>query len=125
VDDEERSQLIAAYMAYAQAPRHSAQQNMLSWAWERFDDLARSYPLVCLQLCEEMLEYMPDDKVMALLAAGPLEDVLARHGPAVIEEVETRARRLPRFRHLLGGVWKNAMTDEVWDRVCKARGKVW
>jgi hypothetical protein len=112
-------------MAYARAPRDSAEKKKLFWAWEKFDDLAREDPRACLQLCEEVLEYKPDDRVMALLAAGPLEDVLVRHGPAVIEEVETRARRRPQFRHLLGGVWKNAMKDEVWDRVCKARGKVW
>src|SRR5215217_501384 len=44
------------------------------------------------------------DQQTATLAAGPLEELLARHGSAYIERVETEARQRPKFRHLLGGV---------------------
>jgi len=65
------------------------------------------------------------DKVFASLAAGPLEDLLAKQGPEFIERVEELARKDPKFNHLLGGVWRNAMTDEVWQRVQAARQDVW
>src|SRR4051812_17410802 len=65
------------------------------------------------------------DHQTAALAAGPLEELLARHGPAYIERAETEARQRPKFRHLLGGVWRNAMSDAVWERVTRARGPVW
>jgi uncharacterized protein DUF6869 len=65
------------------------------------------------------------DEVVAALAAGPLEDLLAKQGPAFIERVEELARKDPRFNFLLGGVWRNAMTEDTWQRVQTARLRVW
>jgi len=65
------------------------------------------------------------DRVVSTLAAGPLEDLLAKQGPEFIERVEDLARREPRFNYLLGGVWRNTMTDEIWQRVQNARHEVW
>jgi hypothetical protein len=65
-------------------------------------------------------------KQVALLAAGPLEDLLTYHGPGYIDRVETEARQRPKFRYLLGGVWGwSRMNREVWERVTRARGEVW
>ncbi len=60
-------------------------------------------------------------KVTGILAAGPLEDLLSQHGPDHIDQVEDLARRDERFNHLLGGVWRLSMTDEVWARVQSVR----
>lgn len=65
------------------------------------------------------------DKAVAVLAAGPLEDLLAKQGPEFIERVEELARKDPKFNHLLGGVWRNTMTEEIWQRVQAARLHVW
>jgi hypothetical protein len=65
------------------------------------------------------------DKAVGSLAAGPLEDLLGNHGPEYIERVEELARKDPKFNFLLGGVWRNSMTDEVWQRVQAARLHVW
>ena len=65
------------------------------------------------------------DRVVSVLAAGPLEDLLAKHGPIFIERVEQLARQDPAFNSLLGGVWQNTMTDEVWERVKAVRRQVW
>jgi hypothetical protein len=61
-------------------------------------------------------------KVLGNLAAGPLEDLLAEHGPNFIDRVETEARRDRRLFWTLGCVWKNSMTDDVWARVQRAAG---
>ncbi len=69
-----------------------------------------------------------DDSLVTdqMLAAGDVENLLALHGPAMIDRIEEQARTSPRFARLLGGVWKNRMTDEVWARVCAARDlKTW
>jgi hypothetical protein len=66
-------------------------------------------------------EKQMSDKAFGVLAAGPLEDLLADFGELYIQRVEELARKNPRFNHLLGGVWRNSMTDDVWDRVQKAR----
>ena len=65
------------------------------------------------------------DKVIAMLAAGPLEDLLAKCGVDYIDRVEELARKDPRFNYLLGGVWRNSMTDDVWQRVQAIRNNVW
>lgn len=71
-----------------------------------------------------VLSRSPPEAVVAQLAAGPLEDLLQRHGEAFIDRVEDEARRSVPFRHLLGGVWK-AGTPAVWARVERARGAAW
>jgi hypothetical protein len=58
---------------------------------------------------------------MGNLAAGPLEDLLSRHGAAIIDTVELEARQRKKFRELLSGVWRNVIADEVWDRVLRLR----
>ncbi len=73
----------------------------------------------------KLLERDLTEKQLALLAAGPLEDLLAMHGLQFIERVEQEAERSPRFNHLLGGVWQNRMSQEVWERVQRARKEVW
>ena len=57
------------------------------------------------------------DKNFGVLAAGTLEDLLSYHGSEFIERVEEQAKANPTFAHLLGGVWRSTMTDEVWRRV--------
>jgi hypothetical protein len=61
----------------------------------------------------------------SLLAAGPLETLLSWHGAAFIDRVEQQARLDPRFNHLLGGVWRQEMSEEIWSRIEKARKEVW
>ena len=65
------------------------------------------------------------DNLLGNLAAGPLEDLLAYHGSEMIDEVELLARRNPDFSYLLGGVWQNLMSDDVWKRVQAAASRRW
>ena len=62
-------------------------------------------------------------KTIEVLAAGPLEQVLANHGEAIIDRVELLARIEPQFSSLLGGVWQNNMSEEVWIRVKKSSNR--
>jgi hypothetical protein len=62
--------------------------------------------------------------IQGILSAGPVEDLLAQYGREFIDRVETTARNDPNFARMLGGVWKNRMTDDVWQRlqaVCDRR----
>lgn len=65
------------------------------------------------------------NKAIAMLAAGPLENLLSRHGELFIERIEELARLDPKFNHLLGGVWQNGMSDIIWERVQAARDEIW
>lgn len=72
-----------------------------------------------------VLARRPSERVLGMLAAGPLEDLLAYAGKFYIDRVELEARRNPAFRHLLGGVWQNRTPDELWRRVEAVRGEPW
>lgn len=65
------------------------------------------------------------DRVIAVFAAGPLEDLLAKHGQKYIDRIEELALEDEKFNMLLGGVWRNTMASEVWNRVQTARKQVW
>ena len=61
----------------------------------------------------------------ALLAAGSLENLLALHGAVFIDRVERMAASNPRFKYLLGGVWRCEMPAEIWTRIQAVRDSVW
>jgi len=92
------------------------------WAVELFMDepgAERSWVAILAILAKQ-----PPDAAIAMLAAGPLEDLIEYAGPQYIDRIEVEARRNPAFRTLLGGVWKSS-TAEVWARIETARGDVW
>ncbi len=95
------------------------------WAFETLGDIARNDPSLCLALIIEILASTDDENVLAVLAAGPLEDVLVHHGPILISQVEREAETNEKFKYLLGGVWRNSIAPEVWGRVEASRGKPW
>lgn len=74
----------------------------------------------CVVLC---IAQCDDPQVLGCIAAGPLEDLIAYHGKLVIDRIEQLARRQPRFRYALYGVWQLDEDDgsEVWQRVLRAR----
>lgn len=80
-------------------------------------------PEVAIDLVLEVLNLNQGNNILEVLSAGPLEQVLAEHGPSVIDRVENLARTNKEFSSLLGGVWKNAMTEEVWAKVQQVQNR--
>ncbi|MEP7076814.1 MAG: DUF6869 domain-containing protein [Acidobacteriota bacterium] len=116
-----------AWITYWQADKNSPERDANDWANQLlFDWAGTDYKpdLVWQFILEAYLRDL-SDKLISLLAAGPLEDLLARFGSDYIDRVETLARKDPKFNHLLGGVWKNAMLDNIWNRLQAARKEVW
>jgi hypothetical protein len=87
------------------------------WASKKVMDLSLDSPEELWDIILEILRRDPPTEVIEVLAAGPLEDYIAKLGEEVIGKVETQAAADPKFRSLLGGVWRNSMSDEVWRRV--------
>ena len=83
-------------------------------------DLVEEDPDACWQAILTILGRQPPERVLGILAAGPLEDLIQYHGPDFIERIESEACKNPAFKQLLGGVWKSS-TEEVWARVQKAQ----
>jgi hypothetical protein len=68
----------------------------------------------------KILEITDSEEVMAILAAGHLENFLVHHGEEYIKKVEEESRKNPKFKNLLKGVWKNNIKDGVWGRILKS-----
>lgn len=88
-------------------------------------ELVCDEPEVAWSIILQILAHPLTSEQESMLAAGPVETLLARHGPQFIERTEHEAKRNPRFNHLLGGVWRNGMSEEIWTRVQKARKETW
>jgi hypothetical protein len=87
------------------------------WSVECFGKLSKVAPELCLDAVITCLQLLSTPHQAGMLAAGPLEDVIANHGATVIDRIETLARRSPRFRYLLTGVWSQGNdASPIWAR---------
>ena len=113
---------VTAHQAKQGSPEYEANwwavSDVMDWALERDGDLLWEFIL-------EVYKRDLSDRAVGVLAAGPLEDLLAKRGVEFIDRIEELARKDPKFNYLLGGVWRNTMTDEVWQRVQAIRNHVW
>ena len=87
------------------------------WAYSELDRLCSEDPARALEVIEVIADLKPEERVMYNLAAGPLEDLLRRHGPRLIELVEELASRKDTFLFLFGGVLAVRMPPEIQARV--------
>lgn len=88
-----------------------ANDELMDLVWE---DPERAWPIIC-----SVVERDPPKWLLAILAAGPLEDLLRAHGPRFIERVEQAALQSERFRcDVLARIYPIAChPEEVADRV--------
>lgn len=97
-------------------------ESILDW------DLPREQPEKCLDIILVVLEKIknqPDNKLLSILAAGPLEDLLHENGEKVVNRVETNARKNPLFRKLLNGVWDSEVNESVKNQLSKYMKERW
>jgi hypothetical protein len=73
--------------------------------WEDLHELVRSNPEVAWEVTLALVAASPDDRILAMVAAGPLEDLLTETDDAFIDRAEIQARRDAKFRRCLTGVW--------------------
>ena len=88
-------------------------------AWDAIDRLVREDPTQAWAVVTELVAQCPSDEALFYVAAGPLEDLLAKHGPEVIDRIEEAARRDPKVRLCLSGVWGNSIDPAVWERLMR------
>lgn len=91
-------------------------------------ELPRDFPEVawtCILLILEQIGAQAEDRRFAVLAAGPLEDLMDLHGGAFIDRAVAEARCNPRFAQLLGGVWRSEIAESVWERMGAVAKRGW
>jgi hypothetical protein len=115
--DMELNELARGWIAY----QHD-RKNEDTWeAWNRsshyMDEAVESRPLEAWKMILAIHALDQSLPTQQVLSAGPIEDLLVKHGDVIIPLVEAQAGRDAIFAKLLGGVWKNRMADEIWARV--------
>src|ERR1700740_3280425 len=80
MDTEE---LIKAYLLYFET-----RQEADRWAWNEVDDLVRYDPDKGWKVTYLLINKANSDEALGFIAARPLEDLLKKHGPAVIDRIE-------------------------------------
>ena len=94
----------------------------LFWAWTCLESLTECAPDTALDVILGALETADQDSTVDALAAGPMEDLIARNGEQVIRRIEEEAWRDHDVRKLLLGVWSQGNDEtEIWQRVLRAR----
>lgn len=124
--DPSSSLLLSSWLAFqyeARRERGSAKYEELFWAFEAIDDLCHSSPDEAWDFILAAWNADQSPVIAENLSAGPLEDLLVMHGDKVIARVEAKAKEDSTFAFLLGGVWRNEITEAVWSRVLAIRNR--
>lgn len=112
--------------AYIRAQQDSTlltdDEHPLWWAVEKFSDVRfdETSPRDAWRAILAVLALAPPEKVLAMLAAGPLTDLIEAYAESVIAFIEHEANSNPAFRALLNHV-RESGTPEVWGRVIACR----
>lgn len=115
---QDRTRVLLVDSADSQARDGQRIDTETKWAFDELERLVAEDPPHAWAVILCLLNLANDDETaLANLAAGPLETLLARHGRMLIERVETAAKSNPQFRELLGGIWRNAIEEPVWERI--------
>lgn len=119
------ARLAERWLGYLRAtlPDDAPQDHPDFWTFSLLVDLAREAPDLCLDVVLAALPLCQTPEELALVAAGPLEDVITEHGAAVIARIELEAPGNARLRLALSGVWpQGSAGTALWSRVQAARG---
>lgn len=98
-DTTDMSTLVAAYIArYANEYSHDngmfKREDINFWAFQSLEELARHHPEKAYAAILEILASTEDEYVLCNLAAGPLEDLLAYHGPDLSNRLKLRRAKI-------------------------------
>jgi hypothetical protein len=125
MNDTANQDLVSAYIEFANAAEDSREYDTCFWASDELSTMCANQPREAWQTILAVLSRKPSSRVIELLAAGPLENLLVKHGPLLIDTIEQSAQRNGDIAVLLGGVWQSEIDPSVWKRVETARSRKW
>ncbi len=90
-------------------------------ATDCIDEMIGHNPKASLEFLYAALSRCQSSLDIAVLAAGPLENLLEAHGPEVIGDLEVKAAKSEKVRYFLSGTWaKDRIASDVWSRLVDA-----
>jgi hypothetical protein len=124
LDLGEMNKIAETWINLQRLPEAAPEREDKFWSWDRLWELVRDDPEAAWGVIQIIRED-GSDRILANLAAGPLEDLLVEHGDQFIDRVEALARRDAQFKKLLGAVWQNSMSLKLWRRIKAVAGPSW
>jgi len=106
-----REEIAATYLRY-----YGLKQQEDRWAVAEVDALVRDDPTEAWEVTRVLVNTAPSDEALAYVAAGPLEELLHRHGSVLIDRMEEESRGNARLQLALSGVWGLDRSSPVFDR---------
>ena len=99
-DPNDRDLLISEWLRYAESGKADG-----SWADDALTRLLDEDPALAWAIILELVHRASPGDAFDLVAAGPLEDLVAWHGREVIDLIEPRVRDDDHLRRALAGLW--------------------
>jgi hypothetical protein len=114
------AELAAAYLRHyrTKARRHAfAYEEVETRVSQKGPDLDDAWSLV-----RALVDAAENDRELAYVAAGPLETLVRRFAPELIERIEAASRQDAQFRDALGMIYlaKGELPAQVVDRLVRA-----
>jgi hypothetical protein len=116
-DNADEDKLVEDWIRFQHLRRQREPFESVIWAHAALDDICDRNPRGCLSLIRKIVARDSSDMIISALAAGPLEDLLTRHGPSMIDDICSASEEDPRIGSMLSGVWRSTIDPMVWDRV--------
>jgi hypothetical protein len=95
------------------------------WAFDTLSNLCESSPEQCFAVINQIILTDASDVVLSNLAAGPIEDLLVKHGEQIIELIVRSAKNSSDWKKMLGAVWQNDISDHVWQKLKSVADPSW
>jgi hypothetical protein len=93
------------------------------WASDCAYEIEDNHPELVLALVIAAMDACVTVEDAAFVAAGVVENMAVKHGPALIDSIELLARESPKFRFILSGIWSQGSVEpDVWMRIGRAVG---
>jgi hypothetical protein len=106
-----REEIAATYLRYYVLKKQEDR-----WAVREVDTLVRDDPTEAWEVTRILVNAAPSDEALAYVAAGPLEELLHKHGSVLIDRIEEESRGNARLQLALSGVWGLDRDSPVFDR---------
>jgi hypothetical protein len=106
-----REEIAATYLRY-----YALKKQEDNWAVREVDTLVQDDPTEAWEVTRILVNTAPSDEALAYVAAGPLEELLHKHGSVLINRIEEESRGSARLQLALSGIWGLDRSSPVFDR---------
>ena len=114
--------LLNEFMSYADSVAGGKPDDSKLEVAEELTRLVRVNPETAWSLIAEAVQRSRNDRVLAFIAAGPLEDLVRLHARQFIDRIEAAASSDDRFRRAVSGVWVSDLPADLDARIERTIG---